>query len=291
MHNRFLYIFVSKKHMNRITSYIRQSLKSIYSPQEIRSHMLIICRDILRLTITDIYLNRDINLPGEKWKELEGIVERLQKQEPIQYIRGYADFFGMSFHVTPGVLIPRPETEELVEMIIKENQESCRILDIGTGSGCIAISLAKYLPQATITAWDISEQALTVARENNDRLGTTVFFCNRNVLNISSCEEEYDLIVSNPPYITQVEKAEIEARITNWEPDIALFVPNDDPLRFYRHIALLGRKLLADKGKLYVEINQAYGEETADILRKLRYENVRITKDLLGKDRFVTAQR
>ncbi|KAA6332357.1 Release factor glutamine methyltransferase [termite gut metagenome] len=277
--------------MNRITSYIRQSLELIYSPQEIKSLILIICRDILRLTITDIYLNRDIDLSGEKWKELEHIVERLQKQEPIQYIRGYADFFGMSFHVASGVLIPRPETEELVEMIVKENQGTVRILDIGTGSGCIAISLAKHLPQATITAWDISEEALTIARENNNRLGTTVLFYKRNVLNISSCEEAYDLIVSNPPYITQAEKAEIEVRVTNWEPDIALFVPNEDPLRFYRHIALLGRKLLSHKGKLYFEINQAYSEETAEALRKWGYGNVRITKDLLGKDRFITAKR
>ncbi|KAA6350377.1 Release factor glutamine methyltransferase [termite gut metagenome] len=277
--------------MNRFTSYIRQSLESIYSPQEIKSLILIICRDILRLTITDIYLHRDMDLSGEKWKELENTVERLRKQEPIQYIRGYADFFGMSFQVTPGVLIPRPETEELVEMITKENQGAFRILDMGTGSGCIAISLAKHFPQATITAWDISEEALTIARENNNRLGTTVSFYNRNILDISSCEEEYDLIVSNPPYITEAEKAEIEARITNWEPGIALFVPNDDPLRFYRHIALSGRKLLSNKGKLYLEINQAYSEETAETLRKLGYGKIRITKDLLGKDRFVTAER
>ncbi|KAA6321975.1 Release factor glutamine methyltransferase, partial [termite gut metagenome] len=271
--------------MNRITSYIRQSLEPIYPSQEIKSLVLIICRDILRLTITDIYLHRDIDLSGKKWKELENVVERLQKQEPIQYIRGYADFFGMSFRVTPGVLIPRPETEELVEMIRKENQGTFRILDIGTGSGCIAISLAKHFPQATVTAWDISEEALTIARENNNRLGTTVLFHKRNVLDISSCEEEYDLIVSNPPYITKAEKAEIEARITDWEPDIALFVPNDDPLRFYRHIALLGRKLLSHKGKLYFEINQAYSEETAETLRKSGYGNVRIIQDLLGKDR------
>ncbi|KAA6345125.1 Release factor glutamine methyltransferase [termite gut metagenome] len=277
--------------MNRITSYIRQSLEPIYSPQEIKSLILIICRDILRLTVTDIYLNRDIDLSGEKWKELKNAVERLQKQEPIQYIRGYADFFGISFHVAPGVLIPRPETEELVETILKENQGAFRILDIGTGSGCIAISLAKHLPQATITAWDISEEALTIARENNNRLGTTVLFYNRNILNISSCEEEYDLIVSNPPYITEAEKAEIEARVTDWEPDIALFVPNDDPLRFYRHIALLGRKLLSNKGKLYFEINPACSEETAETLRKSGYRNVRITKDLQGRNRFVTAER
>jgi release factor glutamine methyltransferase len=277
--------------MNRIIPYIRQSLKSIYSPQEIKSHILIICRDILHLAITDIYLNRDIDLSKEKWKELESIIDRLQKQEPIQYIRGYTDFFGMSFYVTPKVLIPRPETEELVEIIIKENREAFRILDIGTGSGCIAVSLAKHLPQATVTAWDISEEALTIARKNNDRLGATVSFYNRNVLHISSCEDEYDLMVSNPPYITQAEKAEIEIRVTNWEPHIALFVPNNDPLRFYRHIALLGRKLLSNKGKLYFEINQAYSKETAETLRKLGYENVRIIKDLLGKNRFVTAER
>jgi release factor glutamine methyltransferase len=277
--------------MNRITSYIRQSLAPIYPPQEVKSLTLIICRDILRLTVTDIYLDRNTHLSEDRWKELERILERLHKHEPIQYIRGNTDFFGMNFRVAPGVLIPRPETEELVALIIEENSGTLRILDIGTGSGCIAITLAKCIPQAAVSAWDISEEALTIAQENNKRLGTNVTFYNKDVLNASSCKEEYDVIVSNPPYVTEAEREEMEARVTNWEPGIALFVPNNDPLRFYRHIARLGRELLPAKGKLYFEINQAYGKETSRLLRESGYRNVRVIKDLFDKDRIVAAER
>ncbi|KAA6333583.1 Release factor glutamine methyltransferase [termite gut metagenome] len=277
--------------MNRITSYIRQSLDGIYPLEEVKSLTLIICRDMLRLAVTDIYLNRDIILSEDRWKELEHIIERLQQHEPIQYIRGNTDFFGMSFRVAPGVLIPRPETEELVALIIKENRGILRILDIGTGSGCIAISLAKHIPQAIVSAWDISEEALTIAQENNKWLGTNVTFYNKDVLNVSSCEEEYDVIVSNPPYVTEAERGGMEARVTDWEPCIALFVSNNDPLRFYRHIARIGKELLPAKGKLYFEINQAYGEETSRMLNESGYKNVRVIKDLFGKDRIVTAER
>jgi release factor glutamine methyltransferase len=277
--------------MNRITSYIRQSLERIYPPQEVKSLTLIICRDMLRLTVTEIYLNGNISLSEGKWKELERIIERLEKHEPIQYIRGSADFFGIDFRVAPGVLIPRPETEELVALMIKENHGAPRILDIGTGSGCIAITLARYIPKATVSAWDISEEALTIAHENNKRSGTNVTFYNKDVLNASLGKEEYDVIVSNPPYVTEAERGGMEARVTDWEPDIALFVPSNDPLRFYRHIARLGRELLSAKGKLYFEINQAYGEETSRMLRESGYGNVRVIKDLFGKDRIVTAER
>ncbi|KAA6314432.1 Release factor glutamine methyltransferase, partial [termite gut metagenome] len=221
----------------------------------------------------------------------ESIVQRLQNHEPIQYILGNTDFFGMTFHVAPGVLIPRPETEELTELIIKENQGSPQVLDIGTGSGCVAISLAKHIPQATVFAWDISEEALTIARENNKQLGTNVVFHRKDVLNIVSCEEKYDVIVSNPPYVTEAEKAGMEARVTDWEPAVALFVPNNDPLRFYRHIAQLGQELLSAEGKLYFEINRAYGNETAGILKEAGYSNVRVIKDMFGNERMVTAQK
>ncbi|KAA6342323.1 Release factor glutamine methyltransferase [termite gut metagenome] len=277
--------------MNRITSYIRQSLDGIYPPQEVKSLTLIICRDMLRLAVTDIYLNRSINLSEGRWEELTNVIERLQKHEPIQYIRGYADFFGISLRVALGVLIPRPETEELVALIIKENHGILRILDIGTGSGCIAISLAKHIPQAIVSAWDISEEALTIAQENNKRSGTNVTFYNKDILSISLCEGEYDVIVSNPPYVTEGEREEMEARIVDWEPAIALFVPNNDPLRFYRHIARLGKYLLPAKGKLYFEINQAYGEETSRMLSESGYSHVRIMKDLFEKDRIATAER
>ncbi|KAA6325060.1 Release factor glutamine methyltransferase [termite gut metagenome] len=278
-------------HMNFIIPYIRQSLEHRYSPEELKSLTMIICRDILELNTTDIYLNREIYLSEEKRGKLINVIERLQRNEPIQYIRGTADFFGMSFCVTPAVLIPRPETEELVELVIKENPSPSRILDIGTGSGCIAISLAKNMPQAMVSAWDISEEALSVARYTNDRQGTNVTFYNKDVLNLPWCKEKYDIIVSNPPYITEDEKKDIVPRILDWEPSIALFVPNQDPLRFYRCIARLGIDMLSGSGKLYFEINRTFGKDIVRMLEELHYQNIRILKDLFKNDRFITAER
>ena len=278
--------------MNRITTYIRQSLRDIYPPEEVKALSMLICCDMLGLDALDIYMGKDIILSECKQRELENIIIRLQKNEPIQYIRGFAEFCGRKFKVAPGVLIPRPETAELVELVVKENPEARRILDIGTGSGCIAISLDKSLRKAEVEAWDISEEALTVARQNNEALDAHVTFVQRDVWS-EECEEEgaYDIIVSNPPYVTEAEKGEMEANVLEWEPEQALFVPDEDPLRFYRRIAGLGRKLLLPEGKLYFEINQAYGEETARMLEMNQYHNVRVIKDIFGKDRIVTANR
>ncbi|KAA6330379.1 Release factor glutamine methyltransferase [termite gut metagenome] len=277
--------------MNCIIPYIRQSLEHLYSTEELKSLTLIICRDILELTVTDIYLHREIELPENKRDNLISIIERLQRNEPIQYLRGTADFLGMSLRVTPQVLIPRPETEELATLIIKENPFSSRILDIGTGSGCIAIALARNIPQAAVSAWDISEEALSVARYNNNRQGTKVTFYNKDVLNLPFCEEKYDVIVSNPPYITEEEKKDIAPHILDWEPSIALFVPNQDPLCFYRCIARLGMDMLSGKGKLYVEINRTFGKDIVRMLEELHYQHIRILKDIFKNDRFITAQR
>lgn len=278
--------------MNRITTYIRQSLRDIYPPEEVKALSMLICCDMLGLDALDIYMGKDIILSECKQRELENIIIRLQKNEPIQYIRGFAEFCGRKFKVAPGVLIPRPETAELVELIVKENPEARRILDIGTGSGCIAISLDKSLWKAEVEAWDISGEALAIARQNNEALDAHVTFVQRDVWS-EECEAEgaYDIIVSNPPYVTEAEKGEMEANVLEWEPEQALFVPDEDPLRFYRRIAGLGRKLLLPEGKLYFEINQAYGEETARMLEMNQYHEVRVIKDIFGKDRIVTANR
>ena len=190
------------------------------------------------------------------------------------------------------MLIPRPETEELVELMLKEIQADVRILDIGTGSGCIAVSLSKELPKAKVTAWDISEKALDVARENNVALKSNVRFVLHDVLGCQPLPEEcYDVIVSNPPYVLEREKCEMERNVLDWEPSLALFVPDNDPLLFYRRIAELGRTLLVPGGKLYFEINRAFGEETASMLREQGYSNLRILKDISGNDRIVIAER
>lgn len=278
--------------MNRITNYIRQSLQDIYPPEEVKALTMLICCDMLCLDALDIYLGKDMILSECKERELENIIFRLQKNEPIQYIRGFAEFDGRRFKVAPGVLIPRPETVELVDLVARENTDARRLLDIGTGSGCIAISLDKKLPDAEVEAWDISEDALAIARENNKVLAADVMFLQRDVLsNDWEKAPSFDVIVSNPPYVTEAEKKEMDANVLDWEPGLALFVPDDAPLRFYRRIADLGRELLLPGGKLYFEINQAYGRETAHILEMNQYHDVRVIRDIFGKDRIVTANR
>ena len=185
--------------MDRVSTYIRQVLQDIYPPQELKSLTMMIWCDLLGMDALDIYLGKDINLSESKRYELENILQRLRKNEPIQYIRKMASFLGRSFYVAPGVLIPRPETEELVENL----NDAPRILDIGTGSGCIAISLFLAIPQAQVTAWDISEEALVVARRNSEVLGAAVFFEQKDVLAEIDSEQRFDIIVSNPPYVTE----------------------------------------------------------------------------------------
>nr|WP_320057373.1 peptide chain release factor N(5)-glutamine methyltransferase [uncultured Bacteroides sp.] len=277
--------------MNRLSLYIRQSLQGFYPLSELQSLAKIVCLDLLGVDAIDFYSGKDIDLSQKKEKDLETILERLRDNEPIQYIRGNADFFGLKFKVAPGVLIPRPETEELVDLIIKENPLAKRILDIGTGSGCIAIALAKHLPLATVSAWDVSDEALAIAEQNNACLGTSVAFSRKDVFSEILNEDNYDVIVSNPPYITIAEREEMDANVLNWEPELALFVGNDDPLWFYRRIASLGLNLLSLEGSLYFEINQAYGLETSLMLTALGYRDVCVIKDLFGKDRIVKASR
>ena len=278
--------------MNRITTYIRQSLQDIYPPEEVKALSMLICCDMLGLDALDIYMGKDIILSECKQRELENIIFRLQKNEPIQYIRGFAEFCGRKFKVAPGVLIPRPETAELVELIVKENPGARHLLDIGTGSGCIAISLSKRLPGARVDAWDISEEALAIARKNNEELDAQVTFCRQDVFSADGMQSgSYDKILSNPPYVTETEKREMEANVLDWEPELALFVPDEDPLRFYRRIAELGRELLRPDGKLYFEINQAYGQDMIRMIEMNQYRDVRVIKDIFGKDRIVTANR
>lgn len=278
--------------MNRITTYIRQSLQNVFPPEELKALSMLICCDMLGFDALDIYMGKDIILSKCKQRELENIIFRLQKNEPIQYIRGFAEFCGRRFKVTPGVLIPRPETAELVELIVKENPDARHLLDIGTGSGCIAISLDKNLPNAKVEGWDISEEALNIARVNNENLEARVSFRQTDVLaDELEREPSFDIIVSNPPYVTEAEKQDMEANVLEWEPELALFVPDEDPLRFYRRIAMLGRELLVEGGKIYFEINQAYGRETTHMLEMNQYHDVRVIRDIFGKERIVTAKR
>lgn len=278
--------------MNKIVAYIRSRLQPYYTAEEVSALSRIVCCDLLGQAPTDYYLGKDIVLSPKKEQELEDILQRLSRFEPLQYIEGRTLFLGREFWVAPGVLIPRPETEELVELMLKEIPADARILDVGTGSGCIAISLAKELPDALVTAWDVSPEALSVARANARKLQANVRFVECDVL---ACQVDevglYDVIVSNPPYVTEAEKADMEPNVLQWEPSLALFVPDDDPLRFYRRIAVLGRDMLADGGWLYFEINRAYGREMVEMLRTMGYVGVRVEKDLSQNDRFVIAEK
>lgn len=278
--------------MNVTVSHIRSALQECYPPREAANLSRIVCCEMLGQSHIDYYLGKDMILSPKDEKELESILSRLCNFEPIQYVQGTARFLGRTFRVTPGVLIPRPETEELVERMLEEVAPASRILDIGTGSGCIAVTLSKELPEAEVTAWDISGEALAIAGDNNRLLQTSVQFVQRDVLTYQPTEDEYfDVIVSNPPYVTETEKKDMEPNVLNWEPSGALFVPDSDPLRFYRRIGELGRSMLTVGGRLYFEINRAFGEAVASMLRKQGYTNVRIRKDISGNDRYVIAER
>ena len=213
--------------MNVSVSHIRRALQESCSVQEAANLSRIVCCEMLGQTTIDYYLGKDIILSSNEMQKLNGILARLLNFEPIQYIQGTARFLERSYHVAPGVLIPRPETEELVEVMLREIPSDARILDIGTGSGCIAISLSKAFPNAKVTAWDVSEDALCIARRNNDDLQASVCFVKQDVLawrgDGGQC---YDVIVSNPPYITESEKQEMERNVLDWDPFAVLFVPN-----------------------------------------------------------------
>lgn len=269
---------------------LRNRLKICYSASEAAALARILCCEMLEQRTTDYVLDEPLDLDEEQGERIEESITRLLRFEPIQYIQRKARFLGRDFHVEPGVLIPRPETEELVERMLKEVPAKARIADIGTGSGCIAVTLALEVPGAQVQAWDISEAALQVAKQNAQALQANVDFIQRDVLVWEPEEREaLDIIVSNPPYVTEAERDEMEPNVLLYEPEGALFVPNNDPLRFYRRIGQLGRDLLVPGGKLYFEINRAYGEETCALLRRQGYTDVHTDKDLSGNDRFVIA--
>lgn len=230
--------------------------------------------------------------------QVEATVGRLLDGEPIQYIFGKAHFYGMDFNVTPATLIPRPETAQLVDMIVDRygNDSDLRVLDLGTGSGCIAIALARHLPfPKEVTAVDISEEAIEVARSNSAGLKVKVNFIQGNMLDtdemVAALGERYDIIVSNPPYIAQREAAGMERNVLEHEPATALFVPDDDPLVFYRAIAVIAEKRLDDKGTLFLEINPLFSKELAAMLREHGFQDVDIEKDMQKADRFIIARR
>ncbi|MBO5864461.1 MAG: peptide chain release factor N(5)-glutamine methyltransferase [Bacteroidaceae bacterium] len=275
--------------MKTITHKIQKGLATTYTDGEIKAITRIIATELLGVSQMAFYLKDDITLTAEQQTQLDNAIERLKKQEPIQYILGYSNFCGLRFKVTPATLIPRPETSELVEWIASEATDNRSILDIGTGSGCIAVSLAHKMPQSKVTAWDISHEALAVAAENSKENGQTVTFEQVDILAYEPTGEQFDIIVSNPPYIKENEKEAMHSNVLDWEPHTALFVPDSDPLLFYRAIAVKGLTLLKPGGRLYFEINRAHGKETMEMLAALGYTNIELRKDFAENDRMIRA--
>ena len=265
-----------------------QRLVPVYGEGEAQAIARLIYEVRYGLTLSDLLMGRDSSVPQD---ELEQIAIRLERQEPVQYILGQADFCGRMFVVNKHVLIPRPETAELCQWIVP----SKKILDIGTGSGCIAITLAAEMPEAEVTAWDISEEALKVAEENAKRTDVHVKFEQVDILHLPSSilhlTSAFDLIVSNPPYICNKERETMETNVLEHEPHTALFVPDDNPLLFYRAIAQYGQTALKEGGWLYFEINPLYAEPIREMLSKMSYHDIEIKEDQYGKQRMIRAKK
>ncbi len=275
--------------MNELVTSIRRKLSQVYDDGEANALTFYLLERKYGLTRTQLYMGKDKQFSPNEQRELQEILTRLCKKEPIQYVLGEAEFCGHLFGVTPAVLIPRPETEELVHLILSEHPRAQRLLDIGTGSGCIALSLAAALPGAAVDGWDVSRDALAVAQENARRLGTSVRFSYHDILT-EQPEGQWEVIVSNPPYITPSEQAEMEENVLSYEPHLALFVPQEDPLLFYRVIAQYARRHLTPGGTLYFEINRAYGAEMQTLLGTLGYTDVQLREDANGNPRMISAK-
>jgi len=258
------------------------------SPEEKKQLVLMAMQHTLSIAPNQILMGIDFDFKSEKKTEVDDIINRLNRHEPIQYIIGKADFYGRSFMVNPSALIPRPETEELVSLICKLKPE--RALDIGTGSGCIAITLKLEIPESEIFATDISDDAISVAIQNANHLGAKVGFIKHDILNEELSFRQLDLIVSNPPYIPFREKKTMSPNVLEFEPHLALFVSNEDPLIYYKAIADKSKQALAPCGRVVVEISEHYGKGVVDLFSVSGYSEVSIHKDINGKDRIVSAR-
>lgn len=273
-------------------AYFIQELTPICSAEEAESFFYIILEDLQQLKRVDLALNPDLSLSEEQLNKWNAYLSQLKLEIPVQYVLGKTNFFGLDFEVNPAVLIPRPETEELVDWIIESQKENSkdqnlRIIDIGTGSGCIAISLAKNIPNAQVTALDVSVDALATAHKNAQNNKVTVVFKNQNILEITDLQEQFDVIVSNPPYVRDLEKIEIKKNVLDYEPHLALFVENDNALIFYKKIAELAQKNLKPNGFLFFEINQYLGREMIGMLEEMGFKNIILKKDIYGNDRMI----
>ena len=272
--------------------YFIQELTPLNDVGEAESFFYLILEAKHQLQRVDLALQPDLAFSESELKIWSSILEQLKKEIPIQYILGVTHFYGLEFEVNSAVLIPRPETEELVDWIVQKskikNQKSkIKILDIGTGSGCIAIALAKNLSNAQVFALDVSEQALATAKTNAEKNQVQLSFIHQSILETLDLGQQFDIIVSNPPYVRELEKQEIKKNVLDNEPHLALFVEDNDALIFYRKIAQLAQKNLNPQGQLYFEINQYLGQEMLDLLREMGFKNSELRQDIYGNDRMI----
>jgi release factor glutamine methyltransferase len=287
--------------LKQYKSHFFDTLKNSQDEQEIESFFFILTKYLHNLKRVDVALNPNFELSEAEVEKWNTILAQLQLEKPIQHITGEAWFFGLQFEVNENTLIPRPETEELVEWIIEswklevgswksENQKRINVLDIGTGTGCISITLKTNLPQANVSAIDVSEKALEVAKRNAELNKVEVNFIQANILEVedlSQLPSSYNIIVSNPPYVRNLEKQEIKKNVMDYEPHLALFVEDTDALLFYRKIAQLAIKNLSDNGLLFFEINQYLGKETVELLENFGFKDIELKKDIYGNDRMI----
>ncbi|MDJ0646734.1 MAG: peptide chain release factor N(5)-glutamine methyltransferase [Flavobacteriaceae bacterium] len=293
--------------LKELQSKFHLELNSMYPDEEIASFFQLLVQDRLQLTRVEVALQPGLKVNSRDMSFFSNALTELQQEKPIQYILGKTEFYGLPFKVTSDVLIPRPETEELVDRILTELKEKRQrkkdwsqltLLDIGTGSGCIAISLAKHLPNASIYALDVSEKALDIANQNAKLNKVSINFIQQDILdsdaitNLSkhlSGEQKFDVIISNPPYVRELEKHEISKNVLEYEPHTALFVKDENPLLFYDKIADVAKEQLSKDGILFFEINQYLGEDTRNLLKEKGFENIELTKDLSGNERMIKA--
>jgi release factor glutamine methyltransferase len=289
--------------LKQYKSHFFNSLKNIQDEQEIESFFFILTEYLHNLKRVDVALNPNFEISDAEVEKWNAILLDLLQEKPIQYITGEAWFYGLHFEVNENTLIPRPETEELVEFILKETSNfqlpasSLNILDIGTGSGCIPISLKANLPQANVSAIDVSQKALEVAKRNAELNKVEINFIEANILEVEDLSQlpspithhpsSFNIIVSNPPYVRNLEKQEIKKNVLDYEPHLALFVEDTDALLFYRKIAQLALKNLTPNGLLFFEINQYLGKETVELLQNLGFKNIELKKDIYGNNRMI----
>ena len=265
---------------------IKATLNPVFGENESEALAQTLIEERLGYSRMQLIIEEEIQILSEQSEQLDNDIKRILNQEPIQYVLGTTEFYGRPFLVEPGVLIPRPETEELVNLIVKENKLAApRILDIGTGSGCIAVSLAAEIPNGDVGAWDISKEALAIAKRNSGYLEVSVSFEQVDILTTKVIGSDFDIIVSNPPYVLESEKALMQPNVLQHEPELALFVDDTDPLIFYRTICEFAANNLVNSGALNFEINESFGTETKLLMESHGFVDVEILKDLNGKDR------